>query len=114
MATALLASQGPFGPTWSCLLIPVFMAGPFFAVVVLAWFLLRAEQMPYWLFGLVAAVVGWLVYLLWPLTVLPDTRGFLLVWWLASVLSMLLLPVAVFRECVKRNWFRKAGRRKRR
>jgi hypothetical protein len=106
-AFTLLASQGPFGPTYlTCVLLPLFLLAPFALLAVAARSLLSNEPLPRWLLAaavLGAAGAGWF---LWAEGFRGRVSGFWAAWRLAGAGAVLVLPVVLLREAGKRGWFR--------
>lgn len=113
-ALALFASRGPFGPTDVWCVCGLFVLGPFVLQAVALRSLLGSEPLPLWLLVPALGVGGWIGYLLvfisWP----HNMRGVWMVWWLAAVAGVGLLPVVLVREGGRRDWFRPRRRPRRR
>ncbi len=110
-ALALFASRGPFGPTYvTCLLLPLFLLGPFILLAVTARSLLSNEPTSRWLIAVAvlgAAGAGWF---LWAEGFERPVSGFWAAWRFAAGGAVLLLPVVLLREAGKRGWFHRPDR----
>ena len=117
MFMMLLASTGPFGPSGAgCAALVVLFVSPFLLVGFALWSFLTAEPMP--LRRAMAMAFGAVLLAVYALPVgLPDRSGFMLVWWVFSLLSVLLAPIVFVLELSKHGLIPRpqfGGRRKRR
>lgn len=107
----LFASRGPFGPTYvTCVLVPLFLLAPFILLAVTARSLLGAEPLPRWLLAVAVLGAAGAGGFLWAEGFDRRVSGFWAAWRLAGGAAVLLLPVVLFREAVKRGWFYSSGR----
>jgi hypothetical protein len=103
LAVSILATDGPFGPTYAtCLLLPVMVLGPFILILLSGYSVLRPDPSPLWL--LVLIVVGdlALAYTLWPMGD-PRMKGFWRMWYFAGIGAELTLPIVGIAEWYKRR-----------
>ena len=112
-SVVLIASTGPFGPTLtSVALLLLVLVGPFLLLAIAARSLLGADPVPVWLLVLMALGAVGAAFLLWPARITDRWTGFWGVWRIASIASLVLLPVVAFMEAGKRDFFRRPDRPK--
>jgi hypothetical protein len=88
----------------SCLLLPVWLVGPFICLAAFAYYLLISDPMPIRLFVVLSLPIVLCFWMLWPFH-LPETLSSLqAIWLIAAVASILLFPVVGLRESGKRGW----------
>jgi len=109
----LIASRGPFGPTFeTCGLLVLFLVGPFllFGLEIVSF--LRSDPIS-WRYGtvLVAGVfaLGWLLFHVG----MPGDSTFFHVWWVIAVLSLLMAPAVGIHELARRGLLRMPQSRRR-
>ena len=112
---ALFASFGPSGATPEvCVVCGLFVLGPFYLLAVAARSFLGSEPAPLVLLVPALGIGGWIGYLLWLAGWPHHIGGVWVVWWLAAVAGVGLLPLVLVREGGRRNWFRPTRRPRRR
>lgn len=112
-SSVLIASTGPYFPSLFALIVLLFvLIGPFLAVALGARSLFGSDPMSWWLVGLMALGVVGTGLLTWPLPRADGWTGFWGVWRIMSVVALVLLPVVLFMEAGKRDFFRRPDRPK--
>jgi hypothetical protein len=105
---ALIASRGPFGPTYlTCLLLPVLLFGPFLLIAFVARSFLRNDPLPRWQLALMVLGAAGAGYFFWQEGFARNVAGVWVAWQLAIVGAALLTPVVVVVESLKRGWLKR-------
>jgi hypothetical protein len=96
--------------SWACLLMPVWMLGPYVSFAFFAFYLLRSESMPRWLMAILTVCIAYALRCFWPPQLPPQSSsiyGLIIAWWISVIGSVVLFPLVLVREGLKRGWFRR-------
>jgi hypothetical protein len=97
------------------IMLPAIIMGPFVALAIVVRSVTNPLPLPTWMCVAFLIFTGLTIYFMIPLTIDGRVSKFWRAWWWFGLMAVLLLPVAVYFEGRKREWFRRQpAKRKRR
>ena len=112
-SVVVIASNGPFGPTLTgVLMLLALLVMPFVLAAIAARSLFGSDPISWWLVAILWSGALTSAYILWEFRMDRHWSGFWGVWRMFGIAAVMLSPVVLFMEAGKRDFFRRTARLK--